>query len=543
MKLLAVATLGLSTAMTLCAAESVDLTTIMKIRQEGFRNSKVMETAAALTDRIGPRLTGSRQMAAANEWTRKQLEDWGLVNAHLEPWEPFDRGWNYDYTNVRMVAPDIALLYAIPKAWSPGTSGPVRAKAIMLNLRTKEDLEKQKGKLAGMIVLNGEMRELKPLEKGFLERHDEKSLDELALYRIPAERRQNREEFMRRREFRRAFNEFLATEKVAAVIEPGTGGEGGTFDVQSSSTNRKTEPIGVPALAMNIEHFNRLGRLLQDKKDVELEIDVRAEIVEEIPTHNTIAEIPGTDKKGEVVMLGAHMDSWHAGTGATDNAAGTAAMMEAVRILKAVGVKPRRTIRIALWTGEEQGLLGSRAYVAEHFASRPEPTDPAERDLPASLRRETGKLTIKPEHAKLAAYFNMDNGTGKIRGIYAQENLAVAPIFRAWMEPLADLGVSTITMRNTGGTDHVSFDDVGLPGFQFIQDDVEYSARSHHSNMDVYDRLQREDLMQASVVIATFVYNAAMRDQMLPRKPMPPDPRPEPRPDSPQPPAQPTGAN
>lgn len=533
-KLIVIFPSALILALPLIAEDKVDLNAIMKIRQEGFRNSRVMETAAALTDKIGPRLTGSPQLAEANEWTRQQLEKWGLVNAHLEPWEPFGRGWSFEHASVRMVEPDVAELFALPKAWSPGTNGPVRAKAILLNLRAKEDLEKQKGKLTGMIVLNGERRDLTPLKEGFLRRHDEKSLEELALYQIPADRRQNREEFIKRREFRKALNEFLAAENVLAVIEPGTGGEGGTFDVQSSGSYKKNEPVGVPTLVMNIEHFNRLARLLDAKNDVQLEVDVRATMNENVTTANTIAEIPGTDKKNEVVMMGAHLDSWHPGTGATDNAAGCAAMMEAARILKAIDIKPRRTIRIALWTGEEQGLLGSRAYVAQHFAIRPEPKDPAERDLPVSLRRERGPLTLKPEHAKLSGYFNMDNGTGRIRGIYAQENLAVVPIFRSWMQPLADLGVTTVTLRNTSGTDHLSFDDVGLPGFQFIQDEVEYGTRSHHSNMDVYDRLQREDLMQAAVVIATFVYHAAMRDEMLPRKPIPreepPEPEREPRP-------------
>jgi carboxypeptidase Q len=233
-------------------------------------------------------------------------------------------------------------------------------------------------------------------------------------------------------------------------------------------------------------------------------------------------------------MLGAHMDSWHGGTGATDNGAGVAATMEAVRILKALGVKPRRTIRIALWSGEEQGLLGSRGYVSQHFASRPEPKEPLSPDqeaLPSFLRPPTGPLTVKPEHAKLSAYFNLDNGTGRIRGVYAQENAAVVPIFESWIQPLKDLGVTTVTMRNTSGTDHLSFDAVGLPGFQFVQDEVEYETRTHHTNMDVYERLQKEDLMQASVVIASFVYNAAMRDGMMPRKPMPKDePPPAPTP-------------
>ncbi|HEU5161708.1 MAG TPA: M20/M25/M40 family metallo-hydrolase [Thermoanaerobaculia bacterium] len=513
------ALVALLSAPALYAAERTDLGVIMAIRDEGIRRSKVMETAAALTDRIGPRLTGSPAMNEANEWTRQQLEQWGMENARVEPWAPFGRGWSYEAASLRMVAPTTAQMYAIPKAWSPGTAGAIRGKAVLVNLRTKEDLEKQKGKLAGMIVLNGEARKLEPITKGFLERHDEESLENIALYQIQGERRFS-PEYRQRREFQKTLNEFFAAEKVAAVIEPGSGGEGGTFDVASGGSFRASEPVGVPALVANIEHYNRVARLLDGGTPVELEVDVRATIEEEAKVANTVAEIPGTDKKGEVVMLGAHLDSWHGGTGATDNGGASAVMMEAMRILKAVGVKPRRTIRIALWSGEEQGLLGSRAYVAQHFGSRPEPTDPAERGLPVSMQKNPAPLTIKPEHAKLAAYFNLDNGAGKIRGIYAQENLAVVPIFRAWMEPLADLGVTTVATRNTSGTDHLSFDEVGLPGFQFIQDEVEY-GRTHHSNMDVYDRLQREDMIQAAVVVATFVYNAAMRDEMLPRKALP----------------------
>jgi len=276
---------------------------------------------------------------------------------------------------------------------------------------------------------------------------------------------------------------------------------------------------------MAVEHFGRLSRLLERKADVELEVDVKATLLDDDRMqYDTVAEIPGTDRKGEVVMLGAHMDSWHAGTGATDNGAGVVATMEAVRILKALGVALRRTIRIALWSGEEQGLFGSRAYVARHFATRPPVTDPEQLKLADYLRKPTFPITVKPEHARLSAYFNLDNGTGKIRGIYTQENAAVVPIFEAWLAPLKDLGATAVTMRNTGGTDHESFDEVGLPGFQFIQDEIEYESRTHHTNMDVYERLQRPDLMQASVVIACFVYDAAMRDAMLPRKPMPKEP-------------------
>src|SRR5215813_9810692 len=504
---------------------------VTAIRQEGFRNSKVMETASQLMDSIGPRLTGSPNMKRANEWTRKQLADWGLANAHLESWEPFGRGWTYEVATVRMLKPDVAELLALPMAWTPGTEGPIRAKAVKVKLAEKEDLEKQKGQLAGKIVILGDNREVKPQEKALSERYDEKGLTELSRYEIPGVRPYtrggvpfNREEFAKRREFQRALAKFLVDEKVAAVLDAGQL-DGGTFRVASApNAYRKNAPASVPTLVMAIEHWERLARILDRKEDVELEINLKTKFTDEPSAANTIAEIPGTDKKGEIVMLGAHMDSWHGGTGATDNGAGVVATMEAVRILKALGVKPRRTIRIGLWSGEEEGLLGSRAYVSQHFASRPQPPEGSEDEgMPSFLRPPRGPLTIKPEHAKLSAYFNLDNGTGKIRGIYAQENAAAVPIFESWILPLKDLGVTAVTMRNTSGTDHVSFDNVGLPGFQFIQDEVEYETRTHHTNMDVYERLQKEDLMQASVVIAWFVYNAATRDAMLPRKPLPKD--------------------
>ena len=262
-----------------------------------------------------------------------------------------------------------------------------------------------------------------------------------------------------------------------------------------------------------------MARLLEQKKDVELELNVINTFYDTDPMqYNTIAEIPGTDKKDEIVMVGAHLDSWHAGTGATDNGAGTVVMMEAMRILKAVDAKPRRTVRIGLWSGEEQGLLGSQFYVQQHFGSRPPMDDPEMRDMPTLLRREAGPVTVKPEQAKVSVYLNVDNGSGKLRGVYLQENEAVAPIFEAWMRPFKDLGMTTLAMRNTGGTDHQSFDAAGIPGFQFIQDPLDYDTRTHHSNMDVYDRLQLDDLKQAAVVVASFVYNAAIREQKFPRK-------------------------
>jgi Zn-dependent M28 family amino/carboxypeptidase len=343
----------------------------------------------------------------------------------------------------------------------------------------------------------------------------------LFAYEFPGRPRFTREEYLKRRDLRRALAKFFAEEKPLAILEPGNT-DFGTFIVQGLGTQKAGEQFPVPSVVVPAEQYNRLARLVDQKKNIELEVDVKTTFHDDdLNAYNTIAEIPGTDKKGEVVMIGAHLDSWHGGTGATDNGAGVAATMEAVRILKAIGIAPKRTIRIGLWSGEEQGLLGSRAYVAQHFASRAEPTDPDEKDLPLSLRKQKGPLTVKPEHAKLAAYFNMDNGTGRIRGVYLQENAAVRPIFEAWIEPLKDLGVTTLTMRNTGGTDHLSFDDAGLPGFQFIQDEIEYETRTHHTNYDVYERLQRDDLAQAAVMMATFVWEAANRPDMLPRKPLP----------------------
>jgi len=511
-------------AIAASAGEPVDLEMITRIRQEGFRDSKVMETLSELTDRIGPRLTGSPNMKKANDWTKEQLEKWGLVNAHLESW-PFGRGWSEEFAYVRMTSPDQAMLIAAPEAWTPSTNGVVRGKPIKVKLETKEDLEKYRGKLAGQIVMLGDMREVKPHEEAEMQRYDDKRLGEIYLYQ--GGRREytppNREEMMRRFAFRRELNKFLIQEKPAAIIKPSRG-DGGTLFVASGGSYKKddTTTPSIPSFEMDIEHYGRIARLLDRGVPVELELESRAKFYDDdANAYNTIAEIPGTDKKDEVVMLGGHLDSWHGGTGATDNAAGCAVAMEAVRILKALGVKPRRTIRIALWGGEEEGLLGSRAYVKDHLASRPEPKQ--EDGMPSYMRRPQGPLTLKPEWSKISAYFNFDNGGGKIRGIYAQDNAAARPIFEAWLEPFHDLGANTVSLRSTGGTDHLAFDGVGVPGFQFIQDPLEYMSRTHHSNMDVYERLQKDDMTQASVIMAAFVYEAAMRDGMMPRKPLPAD--------------------
>jgi hypothetical protein len=503
--------------------EKVDLETISRIRYEGFRNSKVMELASGLMDGIGPRLTGSPNMKRANEWTRDQLTSFGLSNAHLESWGPFGRGWANQFVSVRMTSPEYAPFIAYAKAWTPGTNGVVKGKCIRVKIDDKKDSDKYRGKLAGMIALFGPDPDVKVPDKAFFERLTEKDLAEIGQYQIPNEKMQFRfRQYLKRMQFMREVNKFLADEKVLAVVDHGYGDYGGgTVFVQSGGSYKVGETVTVPGITVALEQWDRAARLLEQKKDVELELNVTNTFYDDDPMqYNTIAEIAGTDKKDEVVMLGAHLDSWHSGTGATDNGAGTVVMMEAVRILKALDIKPRRTIRIALWSGEEQGLLGSQNYVQQHFGSRPPSDEPDMKGMPTLLRRESGPVTVKPEQAKIAAYFNVDNGSGKIRGVYLQENAAVAPIFETWMKPFHDLGMETLTERNTGGTDHLSFDAVGIPGFQFIQDPLDYESRTHHSNMDIYDRLQADDLKQAAVIVASFVYEAAMRDQMLPRKPV-----------------------
>ena len=518
------AILTMAVALHCSAQEKVDLEMISKIRHEGFRNSKIMEIASGLMDQIGPRLTGSPNMKRANEWTRDKLKDFGLVNSHLEPWEPFGRGWANEYINVRMVSPDTATLIAYSKAWTPGTDGAVRGKAMRVRISGPQDLAKYRGKLAGKIILVGDDPEVKPSLEPLSERLNEKSLADIEHYQIPSERANPSREFAQRARFQRQLNKFYEDEKVLAVIDHSRGAiGGGTVFVQQGGSYKVGQTVGTPQITLATEQWTRLVRILAGKKEVELELNVKNTFFdgpEAMTQNDTIAEIPGTDKKDELVMLGAHLDSWHSGTGATDNGAGTIVMMEAVRILKALDIKPRRTIRIGLWSGEEQGLLGSEWYVAHHFGSRPESKDPDRKGDPSVRRRENGPMTVKPEQAKVSVYFNVDNGTGKIRGVFMQENAAVQPIFEAWMKPFHDLGMDTLTMRNTGGTDHLSFDATGIPGFQFIQDPMEYDTRTHHSNMDVYDRLQPEDLKQMAVIVASFVYMAAQRDQMFPRKPI-----------------------
>jgi carboxypeptidase Q len=522
-RFLLVSLLALLPNIALWSQEKVDLEMITRIRYEGFRNSKVMEIASGLMDGIGPRLTGSPNMKRANEWTRDQLTSFGLSNAHLESWGPFGRGWANEFVSVRMTSPDVAPLIAYAKAWTPGTNGVLKGKCIRVKIEDKKDFEKYKGKLAGLIAIFGPDPEVKTITQPMFERLGDKELADISQYPIPSEKPSFRlRQYLKRMQFTKDLNKFLADEKVLALVDHGYGSfGGGTVFVQSGGTWKTGETVTVPGITVALEQWDRIARLLEQKKDVELEMNVTNTFSDADPMqYNTVAEIPGTDKRVELVMVGAHLDSWHSGTGATDNGAGSVVMMEVMRILKALDVKPRRTIRIALWSGEEQGLLGSQNYVQQHFGSRPPIDEPDFKGMPTLLRREAGPVTVKPEQANVSAYFNVDNGSGKIRGVYLQENEAEAPLFEAWMQPFKDLGMTTLTMRNTGGTDHLSFDAVGIPGFQFIQDPLDYETRTHHSNMDVYDRLQADDLKQAAVIVASFVYNAAMRDSMLPRKPI-----------------------
>jgi carboxypeptidase Q len=528
------------------ATETLDLTMYQRIRDEGLNRSHVMEFATALMDGIGPRLTGSPNVMKANEWTRDTLTKIGLENAHLEDWGEFGLGWQQLNTWARMVTPDTAVLIVQATPWSPSTPGPVTGDVVFVNIQNDNDFDKYKGKLAGKVVLYGAMREVPPVDKALFSRYTEKELEDLAEFPVSANagalppdlqaRLRARQERMRIID---KVAQFFADEKVAAVIEPSRdgangGGSGGTIFDDNGATLGRTpyladHRVKVPVVVAAIESYGRLYRLTQNHAPVSVEVNVDTKFTgEHEHAFDTIAEIPGTDPKlkDQVVMLGGHLDSWIAGTGATDNGAGTIVAMEAVRILKALDVKPRRTIRIALWTGEEEGLFGSKGYAKQHFGFAPLSTAPDQVALPEFMRRPGGPLEIKPEQKLISGYFNVDNGSGKIRGVYLQGNAAVAPIFAQWIAPLKDLGVTTLTMRNTGGTDHLSFDAVGIPGFQFIQDDLDYESRTHHSNEDVVERLQAEDLKQIATVEAIFVYNAAQRDQMLPRKPLP-DPQAE----------------
>ena len=521
---------------------------IERIKDEGMNRSQVMQTLSYLSDVIGPRLTASPNLKRANEWTRDKLTSWGVENAHLEAWGPFGRGWVLKDFSAEAVEPQTIPLIAYPKAWSPDvkiTNGDV----VYIDAKDENDLQRFKGLLHNKIVLTGPMREVKARFEPMGTRDSDKELLELADASDPGKGSPPRrfspanprfQTFLKNAIFSSRKQQFFIDEGVALAIDPSEG-DGGTLFVQSATVPNqldmsspiatvrslflgrihpydKNPPKIIPQMVLAVEHYNRLVRIIQAGEKVQLNVKIDGSFIDsDLMAYNTVGEITGTDKKDELVMVGGHMDSWHAGTGATDNGAGVAVAMEALRILKALKLQPRRTIRIALWSGEEQGLLGSKAYVQQHFGKADESED-------ASFARMVNGGGVPPkivpgsEYDKLSAYFNLDNGTGKIRGVYLQGNELVRPIFRQWLEPFRDMGAATLTISNTGGTDHLSFDAIGLPGFQFIQDEIEYDTRTHHSNQDVFDRIQADDLKQAATIMAAFLYNTAMRDDKLPRK-------------------------
>ncbi|MFO1454083.1 M20/M25/M40 family metallo-hydrolase [Thermomonas sp.] len=506
------------------AQERVDLDMTAKIRQEAFARSQVMKTLDHLTDVIGPRLTLSPSMLEANRWTRSKFTEWGMANVHDEAIDDLGRSWAFTDASVEMLSPRAMPLHALPKAWTPGTTGPVEGEAIFAKIESKADLEKWKGKLRGKIVFTDDLRAYKPNEKSDFQRHDHDSLEELISYPLADDRKTDPAmiaRFRARMELAPLINQYLIDEGVVATVSISSWNDG-IVRVMGGGSRKAGESAGVPSLVMMAEHYNTVMRALERKEPVKLRLAVDAKFLSDNNQagYNTIAEIPGSGpQRDEVVMLGAHMDSWHAGSGANDNGAGVAVMMEAMRILKAVGAKPNRTIRVALWTGEEQGLIGSQEYVKQHIGKFEEPKDPEQKALPAFLRPSKGKLIRGQDYGKVSVYFNLDNGSGKIRGIYAQENLAVAPIFAEWLKPWNDVGATIVTQRNTGSTDHISFDAVGVPGFQFVQDQLDYFSHVHHTDLDVQDHAVEADLKQASAIVASFVYNAATRPQKLPRKP------------------------
>jgi hypothetical protein len=547
--------------------------TIDQIKEEGSKNSQVMQTLSYLTNVIGARLTASPNMKHANEWTRDTLAKWGLQNAHLEAWGPFGRGWELKRFSAQVSSPYAFPIIAYPKAWSPGISVPIAqtvtdsknkknktqeavqtssvltADVVFLDAKTPDDLEKYRGQLKGKIVLMSDIREVKADFTGYGSRLSEKDLLDLAnaadpTAPRPTQAQPNMAQMQSRLQrfvdgLKRA--KFVIEEGAAAVVDNSFNGTGGTVFVQQASvaadippnpldlfTQKRLQPWDkeaeakmIPQMTVATEDYNRLVRMIQAGEKVQLTIDLAVQYHDEDTMgYNTVAEIPGTDPalKDELVMLGGHMDSWHSGTGATDNGAGVAVAMEAVRILQTLGLKPRRTIRVALWSGEEQGLFGSSNYVKQHFGEM----KGGGNIFGIPQANQTKPELIKgADYEKLSAYYNLDNGTGKVRGVYMQGNSAVASIFRTWLAPFGEMGASTLSLSNTGGTDHLSFDRIGLPGFQFIQDVIEYDTRTHHSNQDVFDRIQADDMKQAATIMAAFVYQTSMMDQKMPRKVMP----------------------
>jgi len=559
------------------ANENINYADINKIKAEGMQRSQVMELNSWLADVYTPRLTGSPMAEKAANWVVGKLKEWGLVNAKLEPWvnrNGFDRGWTNDKFYMAAVTPERFPIPGTPTGWTPGTNGLQSGEVVLVTAATAEDLAQYKGKLKGKWVMTQAVPDVAAYWDPPAKRFTAEQLQAMEMATppqpefgvtppgggrqagpgtpaapgrqggpgAPAPGQQAAQQGQRAgapgapqqpaaaggrggQGAANARNEFFRTEGVLGTISTAPRGHG----IYTIGGNRAADPATtLPAVVIAAEQYGRIGRMLAKNIAVTIEADIKNTYYPNPPVFNVVGEIPGTDKADEIVLLGAHLDTWHAATGAADDGNGVAAMMEAVRILKATGVKLRRTVRVGFWEAEEQGLIGSREYVAMHFASR-QPAPGAAGAPPAGgggggRGGPQGPLQLKPDYDKLSVYFNIDNGTGALRGIYLQGNDAVAPIFREWMEPFRSLGMTTITIRNTGGTDHQSFDAVGLPGFQFIQDAVEYNTIVHHTNLDTYERLQPRDNVQMATIVAGWAYLAANRDEKLPRKPMPATP-------------------
>jgi hypothetical protein len=523
--------------------ENINYAEINQIKAEGMQRSQVMELCSWLSDVYAPRVTGSPAAMKAAEWAVAKMKEWGLSKVAIEPWvnrNGFDRGWTNDKFYMEATSPERFPIPGTPTAWTPGTAGLVTGEALLVTATTEEELAQFKGKVKGRWVLAGAAPDVPALWDAPARRHKSDDLEALerqqgpqtefgltppgqrggaAAAQAPAQgQRAGAPAAPPARNFATIRNDFLKAEGALGIISTAPRGHG----IYTIGGNRSADPAAtLPAVSIAAEQYGRMARTLAKNIPVTIEADIRNTYYPNPAVFNVVGEIPGTDKADEVVLLGAHIDTWHAATGAADDGVGVAAMMEAVRILKATGVKLRRTVRVGFWEGEEQGLLGSREYVAAHYATR-QPV-PGAQGAPGGGQRggPQGPLETKPDYDKLSVYFNIDNGTGALRGVYLQGNDGVAPIFREWMEPFRSLGMTTLTTRNTGGTDHQSFDGVGLPGFQFIQDEVEYNVVTHHTNMDTYERLQPNDVIKMSTIVAGWAYLAANRDEKLPRKPMP----------------------
>ncbi len=506
------------------AAQDVDRGQINRIIDEGLNRSEVMETAHHLTDRIGGRMTNSPQMRQAEAWTQQRFREWGLSNVHAEGF-PFGRGWSINRASARMLSPRVIELGIIPVAWTPPTNGTISAPIVVAPIDEEEDFAKWRGKLSGKIVLVSQPDTgSEPKEPPF-KRLTSEDLGKLDEYRQPTYSPAAIEKMLKEADFEEKLDAFLKAEGALAWVSKSYR-DGGLLHGEGYAYEVGRTPA-LPGVEMVAEDYRRLARLAKAGPPPTLELlsDVRFHD-EDVNAYNIIADIAGTDPRSGYVMAGAHFDSWVAGDGAQDNAAGTAVVMEAARILAKLGVRPMRTIRFALWNGEEQALLGSMAYVERHFATRG-PVDPRyARVNPYYTWRHRWPITLKPGHRDLAAYFNIDNGSGKIRGIYAEGNVAAVPVFREWLAPFGSMGASTVAIQPTGGTDHLFMQAIGLPGYQFIQDPLDYNSRVHHTSIDTYDHLKPEDMRQASVILASFLLNAANRKEPLPRMPVPTQPRP-----------------